>query len=341
MRHVLILGLLVACGSPGPVESTCTPMTCGDLGAECGAAADGCGGALACGACPDGLACNADGHCDATTSCTHKTCADTGAQCGTASDGCGGTIACGSCFPGDACVDNLCECVPSCGARACGDDGCGGSCGTCGANEACSAQGTCDPTGGHTTPPPAWHCNAAYWDAADGCDCDCGALDPDCALPNQHLLGCQGLSSPTCDVHGLCTGGGACNATPTGAYLTYYMVIQTAPAMTGGTILPGRYEATDIRSYNPPGGVSGYAGGSGYAIEISGSTWNRVTRPVGGYPNVDETLTASTSGSTLTLSRTCPSALTTSFTYTATPTTRKIAKPSGLSVEVTTYTKRW
>jgi hypothetical protein len=34
-------------------------------------------------------------------------------------------------------------CVPSCGARACGDDGCGGSCGSCGASERCAADGSC------------------------------------------------------------------------------------------------------------------------------------------------------------------------------------------------------
>ena len=29
--------------------------------------------------------------------------------------------------------------------------------------------------------PPTWTCNASYYNAADGCDCGCGALDPDCA----------------------------------------------------------------------------------------------------------------------------------------------------------------
>lgn len=34
-------------------------------------------------------------------------------------------------------------CVPSCGGLACGDDGCGGSCGSCGAGELCDALGQC------------------------------------------------------------------------------------------------------------------------------------------------------------------------------------------------------
>ena len=34
-------------------------------------------------------------------------------------------------------------CLPSCGAKACGDDGCGGSCGSCPADEVCSVDGAC------------------------------------------------------------------------------------------------------------------------------------------------------------------------------------------------------
>jgi hypothetical protein len=39
------------------------------------------------------------------------------------------------------------ECVPVCFERACGPDGCGGSCGECGAGDAChDASGTCHPS---------------------------------------------------------------------------------------------------------------------------------------------------------------------------------------------------
>ena len=38
-------------------------------------------------------------------------------------------------------------CTPSCSGLICGDDGCGGSCGSCGDNEACVA-GQCEATGG-------------------------------------------------------------------------------------------------------------------------------------------------------------------------------------------------
>lgn len=37
-------------------------------------------------------------------------------------------------------------CQPGCGQRVCGDDGCGGSCGNCGAGESCTAEGQCEPS---------------------------------------------------------------------------------------------------------------------------------------------------------------------------------------------------
>jgi len=42
----------------------CTPRSCGDLGLECGDWGDGCGHPLACGKCPDGESCTADGRCE-------------------------------------------------------------------------------------------------------------------------------------------------------------------------------------------------------------------------------------------------------------------------------------
>jgi len=192
-----------------------------------------------------------------------------------------------------------------------------------------------------STPPATWLCNAAYWDHHDGCDCNCGAYDPDCGLTNQQLLGCTGLNNPTCDMTGHCTGGGACNATPTGPYLTLYLVAQPAPTMTGGTILPGRWEAYDVTQYTGLGGAHGYVGGDGFAIEISGSTWNRVIRPAGGYPNRDETFTVSVSGNTITAMRSCPSAQTVTMTYSATSTTLKIARQVSGGVEVATFKKKW
>jgi hypothetical protein len=59
-------------------------------------------------------------------------------------DGCGGS--CGSCGAAQYCsAAGACvaQCVPSCAGRTCGEDGCGGSCGTCPSGQTCSAAGQC------------------------------------------------------------------------------------------------------------------------------------------------------------------------------------------------------
>ena len=57
----------------------------------------------------------------------------------------------------------------------------------CAAGELCSAQGTCAPASAGED----WTCEPSYFAANDGCDCSCGAFDPDCADPTQSLYGCQ------------------------------------------------------------------------------------------------------------------------------------------------------
>lgn len=63
-----------------------------------------------------------------------------GKQCGP--DGCGGT--CGTCGAATACFQGTC-CTPSCAGRQCGDDGCGGTCGTCNSESSC-VEGWCQST---------------------------------------------------------------------------------------------------------------------------------------------------------------------------------------------------
>lgn len=60
-----------------------------------------------------------------------------GKQCG--DDGCGGT--CGTCPAGEHCSSGACvpDCVPNCEGRECGDDGCGGVCGFCPQGKVCGA----------------------------------------------------------------------------------------------------------------------------------------------------------------------------------------------------------
>ena len=63
-----------------------------------------------------------------------------GIECG--DDGCGG--ACGTCGgPQDLCVDGLCLCQPLCDGLECGDDGCGGACGACEGPQDLCVDGLC------------------------------------------------------------------------------------------------------------------------------------------------------------------------------------------------------
>jgi len=56
-------------------------------------------------------------------------------------DGCGGV--CGQCFGDIACTNGNC-CTPECEDQTCGDDGCGGTCGTCGEGETCNGGNCCE-----------------------------------------------------------------------------------------------------------------------------------------------------------------------------------------------------
>jgi cysteine-rich repeat protein len=56
---------------------------------------------------------------------------------------------------------------------------------------------------GEPEPEGEWMCEPAYYDAADGCDCECGIPDPDCQLANQPLYGCP-AAAEGCTVDGYC-----------------------------------------------------------------------------------------------------------------------------------------
>ncbi len=163
-------GTCGTCGGAAPYcldgvcEATCDPKCDGK---DCGD--DGCGGS--CGACPGaapfcvagqcaltecpagcegqqcacaaGLVC-VDGACDpcpaicegqkcgcdAGQVCSERACCSpkcSGKACG--DDGCGGS--CGTCAGGLPCMEDQTCCVPDCAGKECGDDGCGGSCGAC------------------------------------------------------------------------------------------------------------------------------------------------------------------------------------------------------------------
>jgi len=213
-------------------DGTCKPCVPACSGKQCGD--NGCGGS--CGACTGKTVCEA-GQCVACKpSCDGKDCGD---------DGCGGTCGtCGlgktcnvgkcahppadaSCFgqcgkvtasgcactgtckdAGNCCVnDHVCACLPACTGKQCGDDGCGGSCGTCAAGTTCIAGGcapaVCDDTtcNGHgTCKPSAATCACDERFAAPYCDkCDKGYVDyPKC------VTACT--ADAQCDDNNPCTG---------------------------------------------------------------------------------------------------------------------------------------
>jgi len=77
-------------------------------------------------------------------------------------DGCGGS--CGTCAGTDECVDGTCAaCAPKCEGKQCGPDGCGGSCGECAPPGLCDDAGICEA--------PA-SCAGQCGGQADGCFCD-------------------------------------------------------------------------------------------------------------------------------------------------------------------------
>ena len=94
-----------------------------------------------------------------------------------------------------------CDCIPVCAGLACGDDGCGGSCGTCNDNVACTVD-TCNAGACVYTP------NNAACD--DGLVCNGGE--------NCSLQGCKAGTPLNCGADGLfCNGTEGC-AEPNGCF---------------------------------------------------------------------------------------------------------------------------
>ena len=101
-------------------------------------------------------------------------------ECGP--DGCGGS--CGPCGAWEVCQQGQCVCLPDCDGKACGPDGCGGSCGPCGAWEVCQ-QGQCvclPDCDGKVCGPDG--CGGSCGDCASGEFCISGVCeDTPCELP--------------------------------------------------------------------------------------------------------------------------------------------------------------
>ena len=172
-------------GSYTLTVDTCVP-DCTDK--NCGT--DGCGGD--CGECPEGEFCSADQVCGPPTcagSCGAQS--ESGCWC---DDGCFGF--------GDCCTDicdhceedykEQCDCTPDCTDKACGSDGCFGSCGECAEGETCNDEAgtcsaeTCDGSCTGQSPAGCW-CDDQCFGFGDCCADICDFCDSDypeqCAAP--------------------------------------------------------------------------------------------------------------------------------------------------------------
>ena len=82
-------------------------------------------------------------------------------------------------------------------------------------NKCWSAVGSTPcPTAAHapSSAPTAWTCQASYYNTSDGCDCACGAWDPDCDDNAAHVHGCDALGEHQNNTKCVHANGGTCQA---------------------------------------------------------------------------------------------------------------------------------
>ena len=103
------------------------------------------------------------------------------------------------CGVGSSCGDGVCsvdedneDCSSDCPLPACGDGRCEGA-------EQVDCDRDCNP---FRAVPVEWRCPPEYFGDRRGCDCDCGARDPDCDDPREELLYCEAESF--CNAAGRC-----------------------------------------------------------------------------------------------------------------------------------------
>lgn len=190
----------------------------------------------------------------------------------------------GFCDPGDCasdcvvCGDGVCDgtentasCPGDCpAAPVCGDGACNGTENTascpsdCPANPLCG-DGACN--GSETTTscpmdcPATWTCDPSFYNAQDGCDCDCGIPDPDCADPNAALFNCSGTAP-------YCTAAGTCDDYCIGVPLTGSCSDATTVQYCMTSELPGVLPV--VETFTCPSGYSCIAGPDGAICDAPG-----------------------------------------------------------------------
>ena len=197
-----------------PCIPDCEGKVCGD--------SDGCG--AMCTACPGEQELCVLGKCECVPDCEGKDCGPDGCEsscgeCG-ANQGCSESGQCECvaevvvcvdvcCAPGEVCNADQC-CLTDCDGKECGDDGCGGICGSCGDNQSCEG-GTCTclftkcNTECCVEGAVCWAGQCCYPDCVDkNCDSDgCGNL---CGSCSDDTYCDAGVCKPLCG-NGECKGG--------------------------------------------------------------------------------------------------------------------------------------
>lgn len=148
--------------------------------------------------CQEGEICNAGGTCSVAGAgdCGNDIC-DGEETAGSCPRDCGGEIPNGwICDPDFFGVGDGCDC--ECGAFDPDCDVAGQEVFGCAEGASCTSEGSCSVQ--------EWFCEPSYFDARDGCDCDCGVWDPDCEFIEQELLNCQ--EGQFCNAEGRCASSG-------------------------------------------------------------------------------------------------------------------------------------
>jgi hypothetical protein len=115
-------------------------------------------------------------------------------------DGCGGS--CGTCRTNEVCQSGTCICVPQCApSNACGANGCGGSCGTC-AGPTCQGTTLTTPVcNGGTCTPVVTSCGTGQVCFQNAC---CTKLPRPSCHKQPVSDGCGGTYPPNCGIQQHC-----------------------------------------------------------------------------------------------------------------------------------------
>lgn len=182
-------------GNQVPVDGVCTCPTGAKCRAEC---------------CPENAEC-----CDGA--CCYGACYGEELCCPTGKVVCDGQCRDWECCTNDQCAGNAtfdpeshtCVCVPNCDGKACGDNGCDGSCGACPEGQTCT-EGACTCPSGHLCSDNTCHecCTDTQCPANHVCDpqtrtCVCA---PNCDGKSCGDNGCGG-SCGTCPEGRVCRNG--------------------------------------------------------------------------------------------------------------------------------------